>query len=130
MVFPVEQAHFCRTAIPLYGAEHGKALGHVAAVVLVRVDKENRRFTIFRKLKRGLLPEQIQVVSRISAQIHQNKRVADVGAVLVGDPVADGSLGRGSRKPVRMADDPVCHVSAVGAACHADTRFINLRIPL
>ena len=62
--------------------------------------------------------------------LHQVEVVADVGGVLKGNPVGDGTLGNGGTKPVCMADNPVGHKAAVGAAGHAHAGGVDHGIGL
>ena len=55
--------------------------------------------------------------------------MSDIGVVLKGYPVGDGTLGSGGMEPVGMSDDPVCHESAVGAACDTEMFRIDHRVP-
>ena len=69
MVFSMEQAKLRRAAVPLDGAEHGESFRHIAAVVLIRVDKECRCLAVRRKLERRLLPEELHIGPRIGSLV-------------------------------------------------------------
>ena len=130
MVFSMEQAKLRRAAVPLDGAEHGESFRHIAAVVLVGVDKEDRGLAVGGILERGLLPKKLHILSCIGALVVYDKGVADIRVVLKGYPVGDGTLGYGCFEAVGVAHDPVGHEAAVGAAGNAHTGCIDLGISL
>lgn len=130
MVLAVEEAEPGGTAVSHNGAVHGKPLCHIAAVVLVGVDEEDRGLAVGGILERGLLPEKLHILSCIGALVVYDKGVADIRVVLKGYPVGDGTLGYGCFEAVGVAHDPVGHEAAVGAAGNAHTGCIDLGISL
>ena len=69
MVLAVEQAELRRAAVSLYRAVHREALRHIAAVVLIRMDKEDRGLAVGRVLERRLLPMKFHLGSGVSALV-------------------------------------------------------------
>ena len=58
------------------------------------------------------------------------KVIADIGGAEHRDPIGDAALGCGTGEAVRMADDPVGHITTIAAAGDADPLGVDLRVLL
>ena len=128
MIFAMEQADPGRHAVHPQGGEHLQGVGHPAAVVLVRLDKEGRRLALVGIFERRAVPHLLRAVPRVGLHRAQIVVVADVGGQALADKVGDGALGGHRGKAVGVADHPVGHKAAVAAAGHADSGRVDLRI--
>lgn len=98
-----------------------------AAIVLLTVEEQCGRGHMIGIAKRGLLPLEIPILPVGSAGLPLGEVVADVRRALHPGPVCDGPLGAGCLEPVRVADDPVGHETAIGPAANAQTGGIDVR---
>ena len=107
---------------------HLVALINGAAVILERVEEERGRFDPVSVLHGAVPPEFFRVRPDGRAALILGEVRADVGHAVEARPVGDGALAGAGAEAVGVADDPVGHKAAVGAAGFKEIIRIHLGI--
>src|SRR5436305_8019763 len=108
-------------------AEPLLALFERHAVVVVRVQNEYRRLDAARVLQRRALPVGFKLLEEVAAEVLPVS-VCAVARALVADEVGEAAQGDGGLEDCGVADYPVGHEAAVGAARDTETLAVHPRV--
>ena len=92
------------------------------------MDEERGRFDFIGVFHRAVLPELLRVRPEGRAALILGEVGADIGYAVKARPVRYGALAGAGAEAVGVADDPVGHKSAVGAAGLEEVIAVHLRV--
>ena len=130
MVLAAEEHKAALDAVRDQRGVHLIALIDGAAVVLERVEEERRRFDLVGVLHGAVPPEFFDIRPDGRAALVFGEVGADVGHAVEARPVRDRALAGAGAEAVGVADDPVGHKAAVGAAGFEEVICVHLGILL
>ena len=93
MVFSMEQAHSGRNTVHPQSGEHLDSIGHPAAVVLIRLDKEGRCLAAVCIFERRVLPHLRLAGPWVGLHCRKIVIITDIGGQTLADKVGDRALG-------------------------------------
>ena len=128
MVLAAEEDESALHAVRNERGVHLIALIDRAAIVLKRVKEERRRFDLIGVLHGAVPPELFDVRPDGRAALILRKVRANVGHAVKACPVRDRALAGAGAEAVGVADDPVGHEAAVGAAGLKEVVCVHLGI--
>ena len=94
-------------------------------MILIRMNKQCRCFRILSIFQRRVFPQNIKCKWRRCSTLIWIKVRANITHKTLRNPVRDTSLTHCTTETIRMANDPVCHKTTIGATRFTNSIWIN-----